>query len=80
MTVDFSAIAQAVMASNADILDARVSMILCTLEADGPGLIEVRIVTRRPITFGDEVWLAANDAASDANPLVDARVVEATWA
>jgi hypothetical protein len=72
---DYEAIRSAVLASHPDIMSASTMH-----RAESPGLIEVRIVARRPITFGDEVWLAANDAASDANPLVDARVVEATWA
>jgi hypothetical protein len=72
---DYEAIRSAVLASHPDIV-----FVSTMHRAESPGLIEVRIVTRRPIAFGDEVWLAANDAASDANPLVDARVVEATWA
>ena len=72
---DYEAIRSAVLASHSDIVSARTTHVF----GEASDFIEVRITTRRPIAFGDEVWLAANDAASDASPLVDARVVEATW-
>jgi len=71
---DYEAIRSAVLASHPDIVSVSTMH-----RTEAPELVEIRIVTRGPITFGDEVWLAANDAASDASPLVDARVVEATW-
>ncbi len=77
MNIDYAALVQAVKASHPDILDA-------TYEhtADDPGLITVSIVTRGSIDFGDPVWLAANDAASDAvdHPHVAARLIAARWA
>lgn len=71
---DYQAIQAAVLASHPSIVGVD------TLHrADNPGIVEVHIRTRGPIEFGDGVWLAANDAASDASPVIDARVVEATW-
>ncbi len=46
---------------------------------DGYSCVFVSIRTSAPIRFGDETWLAVNDAVSDASPLVDARLTLAEW-
>jgi len=72
---DYQAIQAAVLASHPSIVGVDTLHRASNLGS----FVEVHIRTRGPINFGDPVWLAANDAASDASPLVDARVVRATW-